>query len=163
MQGEEQVRRVAQVVQARRRRLSTAIGYAFLGSFFVFIYGMTLLAYLLAYQYLAGPYCETHRMRASDTCSVLHVNGLRGGHSVEHLNHPGDTPPELTLPPTAHPSPDAIIRGVYSPAAMQRLHHSDGLEMLAFGVALTPLVCLFTVRFVRARRASRTMPAVPDE
>jgi hypothetical protein len=138
------------------------LGTAVLAGFLVFLCGLVVLPWVVAYTDLAGPYCEMHLMRPADTCSVLHVNTGRGV-THEHLNHPGERPPEMTLPSTARVSPEDIIRGVYPPAQMRQFHHGRGMLMLFFGVFFTLIVGAGIYREARKRRASTTPAPTPDE
>jgi hypothetical protein len=119
----------------------------------------------VAYQDLAGPYCDRHRMGPADTCSVLSAYLSRGGwHNVEKLN-PGTEPAVLT-PPAGwsryEATPVKTIQGVYSPAGMRVFHRTLGYEMLG-AVALFALIPASwgygIARAARTRRSSTTTPA----
>jgi len=130
--------------------------------YWVFMWGLTVGFWVLAYQDLSGPYCDKHLMHSGDTCSRLHVPGARGGYTREQLNHPGAPPVTLTLPSDFHPAPDNVFNGVYRPATMQRIHHGDGLQFLAGGALFTLITGIQSGRAVHRTYRARGEQCTDD-
>lgn len=75
------------------------LGVGALGLMFI---ALLFGACLVAYQDLAGPHCDGHRMGPADTCSVLTSRGYRSIRTIEKLNPAGTDPAVLTAPVNWH-------------------------------------------------------------
>lgn len=109
---------------------------------------------LVAYQDLAGPHCDGHRMGPADTCSVLTSRGYRSVRTIEKLNPAGTDPAVLTTPVKWHATQENIHQGVYSPAGMRDFHRTTGYAMLGGALLIALSLGSWAYKAVKARSAA---------
>jgi hypothetical protein len=109
---------------------------------------------LVAYQDLAGPHCDGHRMGPADTCSVLTSRGYRSVRTIEKLNPAGTDPAVLTAPVNWHATQENVHQGVYSPAGMRDFHRTTGYAMLGGALLIALALGSWAYKAAKARSAA---------